>query len=526
MKNTLRLLLALLAAAAFFYTSAQTPDPLLHHIPSDADQVYQIRLGTLGPKVDWMTAASLLKDRKTKPLPFDIPTLLRSGLDFHQDVVAARSNLHHPDSIQYTTVLVHLTDSAKFVAALHSQGHNFHVLHLPGRERAATDSNAACAWNDKLAVLVLAKVPKGSSLTAPAPHDLAGKAAAALHGAANSYFTTDPRFIAAFSDDADVHIWNRYSSGATSIMKMIQGNRAAAQLGQLAGKASHDPTFATIRFEPGKISFHSLKVVTEKELANLQRFNGHGLSDDLLSAIAPGKLIGMATLHYDLAAYIDSLRKIAGIDSLTAKLQEKGLGLEDLVHALKGDLMFLAYTPDSAGQGKGPVFHAVATLDDKDAFRRIAAALKMKEAAAVTADTGHHNMFSYYALHNDLAVFGADPLFLPSFFDHPVQSPSPAGRLLTDRWRNSILSVGIDMHVLADLLTPMLTKGDTIAAKNRQLLDAIRQLDILSFSSGGIHDNAMVTDAEITMTDKDRNGLSTLIDVVARLSAKKPAAAQ
>jgi len=133
MKKTI-LLLALLPAIAFSHAKAQTANPLFHHIPSDADQVYHVSLATLGPKVDWQTLSSLMKGRnlgKTK-MPFDIMKALNSGVDFHQDVIIARSNVYHADSTRYTTIIVHLTDSGKFVAFIQSAGSDMHFHQMPG----------------------------------------------------------------------------------------------------------------------------------------------------------------------------------------------------------------------------------------------------------------------------------------------------------------------------------------------------------------------------------------------------------
>ena len=143
MKKTFLLLLALLPFITFSGASAQTVNPLFHHIPANADQVYHINLTSLGSKLDWSTLSSLLKGRnlgKTK-LPFDIMTLLNSGLDFHQDVIIARSNLYYADSLRYTTIIAHLTDSGKFVAFLRSNGHSFHNLqaNCPDTAKVAID---------------------------------------------------------------------------------------------------------------------------------------------------------------------------------------------------------------------------------------------------------------------------------------------------------------------------------------------------------------------------------------------------
>ena len=535
MKNTLRLLLALLPITTFSRASAQTANPLFRHIPSSADQVYHIELKTLAPKLDWSGMASLMKEvDKGKKLPFDIMGIMNSGCDFHRDVVIARSNVYHPDSVKYTTILVHLADSGKLVAYLHAQFHDdLHFLHQPGHERAAVDKHTAYAWNDKMAVIVIGNVPKNSSVTPPTEHHLAARAVAALHGSpSGSYFTTDSRFLTTLSNDGDMQIWNRHAGNMGALTKMVQGapggaNASLNGLAQLAAKTTTGPTFGTLRFEPGKISYRSIRLLSPGELSNLQHIGGQGLSNEIVAAVPPGKLIGVAGLHYDIGSMIDSVAGKIPMDSLNAMLAKKGLELPDIRHALKGDILFLAYAPDKGpgdSTAKKPGLYLMFSLDDPTAFSRIATALKWKDvktrAEAGAVDTAHHGMLSWYGMQNGIAIVGSDPAGIENFLNHPASGTGPAGRLLLQESRPDNFYIGIDMQTTADFLTTIMTKGDSLSPKNQAMLDALRGMDALLVSSGGTKGDAMETDVELRMTDKNKNGLASFLEIVGKLSGK------
>ena len=534
MKNTLRLLLALLPIITFSRASAQTVNPLFRHIPADADQVYHIDLKTLAPKLDWSSMSSLLNEvGKGKKMPIDIMSLMNSGCDFHQDVFIARSNIYQKDSVRYTTVIAHLTDSGKFAAFLRSTAHDLHFEHLAGHERVAVDNkNTAFAWNDKIAVMVTGALPKNADPVAPSDHHLARKALAALHGSPTSYFTTDTRFATVFSNDGDMQVWNRHAGNMGALTKMVQGapggaNASLNGLAQLAAKSTEGPTFGTLRFEPGKISFHSTRVLSPKELSDLQHVAGQGLDNDLVSAVPPGKLMGLAALHYDIAAIIDSLTGKIPADSLKSMLGKKGLDLQDFQHALKGDILFLAFEPEKNADGsisKKPSFYVLLSVDDPSAFNRIAGGLKIGDAKTAgsdpAADTTHHGILSWYGMQNGMAVIGPDPVAIKALFDLPMPHANSAGHLLLQHPRPDIFHLGIDMHTTADFLTTIMKKGDSIPAKDQVLLDAIREMDVLLVSSGGTNDGAMESDIQLRMTDKDRNGLASLLAIVGKLSAK------
>lgn len=530
MKNTL-LLLALLPAIALSSAKAQTANPLFHHIPADADQVYHINLATLNPKVDWQALSSLMKGRnlgKTK-LPFDIMKALNSGVDPHQDLIITRSNVYNIDSAKYTTFLVHLTDSAKFIDFLRSMGHELHFHHMPGHERVATLTRESFAWNDKLAVVVVATVPMLGNATQPTEQHLARKAVAALHGSEHSFFTTDTRFTTAFSNDADMQVWNRHSANLSMMNKMLAGNPGAAKLGgimQMLSRSSAAPTIGTLRFQPGKISFDIVKFVSPGELSGLQHLIGQGLGSDMIAAVPSGRLMGMMAIHYNLKALLDSIRHLLPMDSLNSMLAKKGLTLQDFTGAMKGDFMLLAYNPDKDATGPAaakPGIFAMLSIADRSAFARITHGLNIPDAATPAdtsvADTSHHGPKIFYSLHNDIAVIGGDRRQVNDFFNHPAEGTNPTQRLLLDPSQPKMFSLGLDMHSVTDFLTPMLTKGDTIAAKNQALLDAFHQMDVV-LVSGGIVDGTLESEFQLRMTDKDRNGLSTFIDILGKLSPK------
>jgi hypothetical protein len=539
MKNTFRLLAALLPIITFSGASAQTVNPLFNHIPAKADQVIHIDLKTIGPKIDWSTMASLLNGRNIgkNKLPFDIMSLMNSGCDFRGDLVIVRTNVNYEDSVKYTTVVVHVTDSAKFVSFLRSTFHEINFQHLPGHERVAVDDkHTAYAWSDKIAIIQIAKRPVNDDRNLPSDQYLARKAVSALHGSVGGYFTTDARFLNTFSNDGDMHIWNLHAGNMGALTKMVQGMPNAAPmngLAQLAAKTTTGSAFGTLRFEPGKITYHSIRVLSPNELTNLQHLAGQGLDNHLVGAAPPGKPIGLAGMHYNIAAIVDSLAKNIPADSLKSMLAKKGFDLQDFRRALKGDILFLAYAPEKNPDGttsKKPGFYLMLSVDDPSAFTRVANGLKLGDAntfaSSQAVDSTHHGMLSWYAVHDGVAYLGGNPLAISAIPEPASGSGSPVSHLLLRRSRPDIFYLGIDMHTTADVLTIVLTKADTIAANNKALLDALRQMDVLLVSSGGTKDGAMESDLELRMTDKDKNGLSSLIDIVGKLSPKKSGNAQ
>jgi hypothetical protein len=539
MKN----ILCLLLLAGAIATQAQTPNELFRHIPADADHVYHVRLDAIGAKTPWASIATLLKDRNLgshHPITgMDIASFMNSGIDFHQDIVVAESNAFAADSPKYYTFIIHLTDSGKlaaFIRAKAKEGHGepLHFIHV-GKERIAMHDHDAAAWTDHLAVLLTSTPPAGHSddtTNASAAHvaryqaSSARRCAAALHGYSDTYFLTNPTFTAAFADDADVHIWNRHTNGFGGMGKMLMGSKAnnLEGLSQLVQKAHTDATIGTLRFLPGKIVYRNQRLITPTEKIALQHFAGQGLSPELAAAVPPGELMGLMTVHFDMTAWADSMGKTPVAGMFTAPLQKKGLTLQDLPKALKGDFMILAYTPDKNASGARPMpsVYLVTTVNDKATFIQVAKAVKFADAAApddtTATDTSHHKMQIYYGLQSDLAVLTSSREQAGAFFNHPAATANPTARLLTPQAYTNSFTLGIDMQAVGDFLTPLLTKGDTLSAKNKGLLEAVHQMDILQLSTGAIHDDVVETNVELRMTDANKNALSSFADILSSLS--------
>jgi len=543
MKNILCLFLLAGALAA----QAQTPtNDLLRHIPADADQVIDINLGALSSKIDLPTVINLVGSKAKNKSFSEVQHLLTAGIDLHAHVLITQTNSNQQDSVKYTTFLIPLTDSAKFASfvrtnAKESAGAPIHYLHPLGKRIAVVNPHVIEGWTDKLAVLIIEAPPAhpaGTPQTAAAIHaKTAHRAAAALVGFTNIPFLADEHFTTAFSDDGDVHIWshkNQLAGLASKLGKIAPGMAQLDMLSQMAGQGKgKTESIATIRFDNGNISYSTLKFISPAQIAATQRALGQGLSPELLAIVPPHQLIGVVSAHVDMGAMEDSVRKMPMIGEIDTMATSKGIHIWDILHALKGDFMLLVCNPDkpatmdSTGKPKmpSPPMYLVASITSKTAFEKVASTVKLKDATTpdadtATTDTAHSkNPFPYYLIQNDLAVFGKRRQ-VNEFFT-PGKDVDPVGKLLPEAdTRTNAVNIVLDFHALADdLLAPTLNTPDA-PAKNKALLDALRNLQTLQVSVGAIRGDAMETRIQLNFTDKSKNSLTTLMNMVGALSGK------
>jgi hypothetical protein len=520
MKNILCLLL--LAGAL----NAQAQNDLLHHIPVDADKVYRINLGVITAKLDLPSLLALAQNQHMghKNLsPEDLAFVTNSGIDLHQDVLIAVSNAYHLDSAKLTTIILHLTDSAKFAAQLRKM-HGLHHTHLANHDQTAADTTKAFAWNDQLAVVLITKPPVHTAAVRFQPAKLAQRCLTALHGTSGGYFFANPKVAEAFADDADVHTWERQGFGLAQIAKLLQGNPAAAQLNgfaAMAGKGSQDATLADLRFEPGKIVWHSRKLITPAEETYYKKLTGQGFDNQISAVLPPGQLIALMTMHYDLAVFADTIAKMPNMGMIFGKLKDKGFSFDDVAKGFKGDFVFAAYAPMATTEqnplAKMPGLYLLASVGDKAALSRVLTATKVTDVATAdtTTDTAKPRPFRYCRIQNNYIVFAQSRESANAFFDHPAANSS---KLLAPQEHSGYFTMGFDMQTTKDFLGGLLNKGDGVPAKNQALLDNLGKMDALRISIGGINDDVFNSYVELRMTDQSRNSLATLLDIVAGLS--------
>jgi Domain of unknown function (DUF4836) len=526
MKNTLCLLLAILTITSSQAQTNPTDNTLFRHIPADADQVYDVHVAALIAKADLM---SLLKMAQGQKMGKDNPLSMLSdvsntGIDMRQDIIIAVKTSANTDSPTYITVIAHLIDSGKLASFILQHDKDKHIIHLPGKERIAAGSSQATAWNDKIVTMVIVKRPKGQTVDVPtADKDrlaAAHRSAAALHGFDHSFYTTNEKFRNGFSDDADVHIWNHNGSGYGALSKLMKMSPAAAtpQAGDFSkfmNKAPKANSLSKLRFQPGKLVFQTTRFLTGDDSAIAARVLASPVSDKLLASIPSGKVLGLFTMHTDLSAVSDNFRKYGLDTKLDSSLRAKGLTMQTLYHAFTGDFLFVANLSDT---GKTPLLYGAVGIGEKTDFVKVANLLK--PAAPAAGDTTPPKKQHFFtSTSNNIAVFSGTQQRADAWFN-PSTTGSPS-RLLTSGLRSDAFFFAIDMQVGADCLAKVLTKGDSIAAKDQKLLDIIRQFD--SFVVGcpsGQKGETQVT-YELNFTDHNKNALASLMEIAAAAAKAK-----
>jgi len=511
------LLLAFLCSTSLL-TQAQTAsdNPLIRHIPADADRIFHINYLAISSKLDWQAIAAVMppsEDNKQMIAFFNDPAF--AGIDTHPGVIIAETNVLGLDSPRYTTILLGLTDSAKALLLMKGRKKtNFTIL--PGKNRIARDGDKTVyCWNDKVMVSVIVKAPKNTTPSEATSHRyyLAAlrKCQAALKGSDSNPFITNPAFSKGFNDDGDVHIWSQYGSGFGMMADAMRMSKAPVDNNMLKVaeqvKHSRSHTLSELRFDKGAIRFTSHVFYDSTFNFN---FPGRPLNTELIERLPKGNLLGLATAHFDLKALLDLAQtqsKGKYIHTLDSMLEKKQLTTKDIVAAFKGDLVLamidsgktIPATDTSSVKPGKPDIYLVVTVNDPTAFAKVIAALQKKDTATTKKRAGK-------TLRNNIYVLGSSQQATDDYFDKPGRGPSP---LVSDEFRSAPVAIAIDIKAISTYMAPIFADPNA-SAKNKQAQVILSLFDQVLFATAKTHDREMETLFEIKMADSRQNSLTTI----------------
>jgi hypothetical protein len=508
-------------------TNAQTAtdNPLFRHIPADAEKIYHINYTALNSKIDWKVLGSTAPQNENNAWFVSlISNPGAAGIDVHPGFVVSESNILAPDSPRYTTVILALSDSVKFLQMFRAKDKGNYTI-VPGKIRTAREGfRTVYCWNDKWMVSIFVKAPKNKTVTGDAERRYyqaaLRKCQAAFNGSGATPFMTNPEFIKGFSDDADMQLWNQYGSGFGAMSDAMRMAKAPVHKNFITMaermKHSHSHNLGTVRFDNGLISFRSRTFYDSTFNGDLPQ---RPLNTDLIDRLPQGNLLGLAALHFDLAAWLNMAQTqskgkiVHTFDSLLAK---KGLTTKDLLAAFKGDLVFAvidsgkpipATDTTPVKPGKPNVF-VVVPVNDVAAFAKVATVLQKKDTAASKKQLAH-------VFRNNTLVLASSQQAANDYFDKTGRGPS---RLVSDELRAAPLAVAVDIKAINTWLQPMF--GENAPAKTKQMQVLLSLFDQLIFTTGKTHGHELETLFEIKMANTEQNSLVTIMQLLKSMSGK------
>jgi hypothetical protein len=545
MKRYLSSVLSILATAWITLPVLAQDNPLFRHIPPDANAVYHINLPVITAKVSWEDIVAAIPFPKNKPSGDETMAAIKdpgaAGLDTHADMVIASGSKDPFADPTYTTMIIHLADSSKFRLFLRKQFQGLRVITNPNKSFSARKNKMGISWNKDLAVFVTVKPPvamggfmppdmmakKGDQAKVHNPPakpkaaepDYAALAmhlsAAALKGYDATYYTTDPIFRAAFSDDADVQMCTDHGSYLKSIQRFIPSKGFGGfhpDSANMFGK-----TYTSLRFGAGNISIKGRMILKPGASDELGKFTAPPFDADLLARLPKGNLLGVANFRIDLSMMEYMFNKTGLRHKIDSMLATKNLTMDDVLHAFKGDFLLAVLESglkDSAGKPK-PEIYFVAPIGDMSALHKLGEMLnKAKDSAAADSSGKKPGMLAkiqdHFAFKDNLLVISGSKEMAESYFSATEKRNTG---FVTDDMKSSPAFIYIDLRTLLNLLLGP-GSGKEPTEKNQKTLEKLHALDKLVITGGAMHNGEIGTSFELQLDNNGENSLKTLMGMM------------
>lgn len=512
--------------------SQSTPNPLFRHLPPKADHVYDINFNQINVKGNLGAILSAIppgKDPHTSLILSILKDPAAAGIDLSNHIVFTQTSASGTgaDTLSFTNILVQLSDSAKFRAAVVSAIPELRIHHLPGKGSSAARDKLGVAWNDRLVVITLVSrenpittdTPPSTSVPhRPTAEIAVEKSLAALAGFAESTWTTDQRFLTGFATDADVHSWSTGMNMARffgKLMSKLASKNPAMQAmpnnfaGFPAGPAN-TPILSTLNFADGRIVFHMTTFNQPDNAATLKRFVDRPFNKDLIARLPNGLLLGWMALRMNPAAYKDVVDKFHTRQMLDSMLAKKGLSIDDITAIFGGDILIAAIAPDSVSTTdtakKKINFYFVASISDPSKLMQLAT--KLSASAAANPDTAKAGPFKNLAgkmvVQDNLVVISGNREQARKYFTHTDRRPTDM--IGND---NDMQRIVIDLKAVGSFI------GSSMGSDPKAMIFAriLEKLDRIGFTNGMDGNNSEAT-FQIVTAEPSTNSLATLMSIL------------
>jgi hypothetical protein len=451
----------------------------------------------------------------------------KTGIDMESPLISlvlnAEGNIH--------VMEMNIKDSkayGEFLKTVHPQ----FVITKDKDINVAKMDSAVVEWNNERAVMVGLSgqhfpdnnIVTGDSMTTEAiPHPSADSLLAICKNIFtleedNSLYSNE-KFAGLESEEGDVHVWINVNDMVKKSMGEMKGPMGMIKLDKFL--KDNYSTF-TFNFANGKITCNH-KQYFGKELSDILK-NGDGdLSTEMVKKLPQENIAGVFAMHFTPANILEIIR-LTGLDGfINLFMAQKGLTLDDVVKATKGDMVFSVGdikmkddtvnikgmdTVSSYPQKSDATFLFSIAIGDKDAFNKV-----LGLGNEMQKDMTDKNVFQkkddkYFVISNRqdaadkfLSGAGTDKPFLSALKDHAMGG-------------------FVDIQMILKAMQPELAKDST----GKKYYDRnISMWNNVVFTGGEFKKGGIVHFAELNMVDNNTNSLKQLnsfVDDMVKLSVE------
>jgi hypothetical protein len=519
----MRIKLTVILLFIFFPTLVfSQANPVLSYLPGDAKMIIKINSGRLAKKINWdeLMQTKMFEDL-TKQAPDEGKDLLKdpsqAGVDLSQGFYVVTYENKNSKKAEPTFYGM-LKDTAQFRATIKKLNPE-KKMEKAGSVNWMIDKNTVIGWNHE--IFIISGNPNKKDQTNIS--DPKAKAAADLAKTkqlierCKSLLTkkqvqfSNESFNSLLKEDGDVLVWSN-----NSINSQPKNNKSA-QLFGMGNKNFRKGTYSTtiVNFENGKITCQSKRYLTPSLDSLHKQYPLQNINTGLLEKLPAGLpfLIGSVDISPQM---LKEFYSKSGIDKFIDSISQHKIKTNDILSSLKGDIsvgILKAYEfgkEDTVTQAMGGVqLFVTGHISDKEKFKALAK--QIEEKMEDTANKKKTKMKPIILYNDSIFVISLSQIAGQKFLDS--NGTNEETKKLLDPYLDYPAAFLINLKNIFGMAMPLITKGKS-EDEAKKISDALDVFDKMTSYGGHYTDKYILTNFDLTLTNKDENSLKQLFDLI------------
>jgi hypothetical protein len=317
-----------------------------------------------------------------------------------------------------------------------------------------------------------------------------------------------------------------WTSNAQSQSQSQKKTKMPAALGMFNKNfmRSGDYTSAVINFENGKVVAQTKRYVSSSLDSIYKKYPPRNINTELLKKLPAGHAIFLGSFNFSPEMFNEIFTKVGATKYIDSVSKQK-IKMEDIVSAIKGDVTLAGMKvyefseDDSVTQAlNGMQVFVTGHINDKEKFKNLVALLQKKNDD--TAQYKPKKKMKPSILSNDsIFVLSISPIAAQKFLESSTKNEEVEA-LISPYSEHSSAFV-LDLKTIFDIAMQATSKGKS-QEESKQAAEALGLFDKLIAFGGEYNNKASLSTIELTLTNKDENGLKQFLNLIEVINSLKP----
>jgi hypothetical protein len=507
------------------------PNSILNYLPANAKMIVKINPASLREKIKW---EDLIKYKMFEDMLKEFP---ETGKEFLENPAHTGIDLSHgfflviPDNKnneKLDPVFYAIPQDTARISAMVKKIFPGKKPMKAGNARLIVDKHTALAWNKDVIILTGDDAKKDTATQNSKPgapseatrlKNLADRCKNLLSkhqpGSKNEHLSS---FL---NEQGDLLLWvnNTVQTAAQKKTKMPEA------LGMLNKSFMHrgDYVSGIINFENGRVVGQMKQYISTSLDSLYEKYPLRNINTGLLKKLPDGHPIILLSFSFSPEMLGDLYQK-SGTDKLIDSMSKHKIKMDEILPAIKGDVMFAVMKTDEVDEGdsvtkamNGLQLFVAGSINDKEKFKNLAALLQNKKQD--TAKRGASKKNNPVILSNDsIFVVSLSPVAAQKFLGSGTNEKM---QKLIDPYSAHPSAILIDLKTIFGFVMQSALKNKP-EEEARQASEVLGMFDKI-VGYGGRHDDHSISSTfELILVNKDENSLKQFMNLLNLFYSLKP----